>query len=149
MGSVAPDWLSRLAPPHASLPASWWPPAPGWWALLVILLVLIAVFFYWQRMTRLSRIALIELEKLETFDAPVLAQELEHLLRRYAIARFGRETVAMLCGERWIEFVIDHGGTAWRGEAGSHFLRAAYGGVASAHRDAWLSGAKAFIRRRS
>ena len=149
MGSVMPDWLSRLAPSHAPPPASWWPPATGWWASILIALLLIAAFFFRKRKTRLTRFALSELEKLETIDDLVLARELEHLLRRYAIARYGKDAVAVLCGERWIAFLIEHGGTAWQGEAGSHFLRAAYGGNASAYREAWLSGAKSFIRGRS
>lgn len=147
MGSIA--WLSKLAPPHAPSPASMWPPAAGWWALLVMLLAMVFAFVYWQRKTRLRRIALTALRKLQADDDITFARELEHLLRRYAIARFGRDAVAVLSGERWIAFVVEHGGIAWQGETGADFLRAAYGGTATAHRAAWLSGAKGFIKGRS
>ena len=147
MGSVA--WLSQLAPPHAPSSASMWPPAPGWWALLVILLAMVFAFIYRQHKTRLSRIALKELKKLQADDDIAFAGQLEHLLRRYAIARFGRDDVAALSGERWIAFVVEHGGTALQGEIGADFLRLAYGGTAAENRVAWLSGAEGFIRGRS
>ncbi len=148
MGGVT--WLSQLAPPRAPLPASWWPPATGWWALLVMLLALLAAILYWQRSPglRLRRIALGELKNLRSGDDIALAKELEHLLRRYAMARFGRDAVAALSGEKWIAFVVGHGGDAWSGEVGADFLRAAYGGSAKLHRAAWLSGAEGFIKGR-
>ena len=153
MGGVTPDWLSQLAPPHAPPPAGWWPLAPGWWVLLILFVVLTAALVYWQTRpsVRLRRIALRELKLLQTNieDDITLARELEHLMRRYAVARFGRDTVANLSGERWIAFVVAHGGDSWSGNAGSSLLRIAYGGDAAADRGAWLSGAQAFIRRRS
>ena len=110
---------------------------------------MVFAFIYWQRKTRLSRIALTELRKLKADDDITFAGELEHLLRRYAIARFGRDAVAALSGERWIAFVVQHGGIALQGEIGADFMRAAYGGTAAAHRAAWLSGAEGFIKGRS
>lgn len=153
MGSVTPDWLAQLAPPHAPPPPGWWPLAPGWWVLLALLVVAVAAFIYWQRhpAVRLRRIALRELKNLQATvsDDIALARELENLLRRYAIARFGGDMVASLSGERWIAFVVEHGGAAWSGDSGASLLRAAYGGAAKADRAGWLAGAHAFIRRRS
>ena len=151
MGSVAPDWLAQLAPPHTPPPPGWWPLAPGWWALLVLVVVVAAVLIYWQTRpsVRLRRIALRELKNLQetVIDDIALARELEHLLRRYAVARFGRDRVASLSGKRWIAFVVEHGGgVAWPGDSGASLLRVAYGGQAKADRAAWLSGAKEFIR---
>lgn len=153
MGSVTPDWLAQLSPPHAPPPPGWWPLAPGWWGLLALLVVAVAAFIYWQRhpAARLRRLALRELKNLQTTvsDDIALARALENLLRRYAIARFGRDRVASLSGERWIAFVVEHGGAAWSGDSGASLLRAAYGGTAKADRAGWLAGAHAFIRRRS
>ena len=148
MGKMSQDWLSRLAPPHAPHPAGWWPPAPGWWVLALILLASVAAFFHWRSKTRLRRIALREIRKLKSCDDIALAKGLENLLRRYAIARYGGDRVAMLSGERWIDFVIEHGGSAWSKEAGASLLCIAYGGISRAHRTSWIAGAEGFIKER-
>jgi hypothetical protein len=110
----------------------------------------LAAVIFWQRRpeSRLRRIALRELSVLEksALDDMLLAHRLEHLLRRYAVARFGRDAVANLAGERWVGFVVAHGGAAWKGEAGANLLCIAYGGTAVADRARWLDGARAFIR---
>jgi len=150
MSGATPDWLAQLAPPHAPPPPGWWPPAPGWWSLALLLGVVVAGAIYWnvRPSVRLRRAALRELKQLETtpVDDVALARGLEHLLRRYAVARFGRETVANLSGERWIAFVVAHGGAPWAGAAGTGLLRAAYGGEAQADRARWLSGARGFLK---
>lgn len=156
MGGMKPDWLAQLAPAHAPPPPGWWPLASGWWGVMILLAIALALFAYWQThpSVRLRRITLRELEKLETAggDDMTLAQALEHLLRRYAVARFGRDAVANLSGERWIAFVVAHGGSSLSGPAGINLLLAAYGskanGVASVHRTLWLSGARSFIKGR-
>lgn len=154
MGAIKPDWLAQLAPPHAPPPPGWWPLAPGWWGMALLIVLTAAAVAYWRSRpdVRLRRIALRELEKLEATasDDTALAHDLEHLLRRYAVARFGRDAVASLSGERWIAFVITQGGSAWAGATGTELLRAAYGGAADTHthRKQWLSGARAFIKVR-
>ena len=150
MGSMKPDWLSQLAGAHAPPPPGWWPLAPGWW-LLIALLVLTTWFIWWryrQPHNRLRRAALRELVQLSSGaqDDAAFARALEHLLRRYAVARFGRQMVAGLSGERWIDFVVAHGGADWRGTAGSALLQAAYGGIHQPERARWISGARAFIK---
>lgn len=153
MGSVTPDWLSQLAPAHAPPPAAWWPLAPGWWVLIILLLGIVAALVYWQRRpsVRLRRVALRELKNLHesVVDDIAFACELEHLLRRYAVARFGRDRVASLSGVRWIAFVVEHGGSEFSGESGASLLRAAYGGGKNVQRSSWLSGAQGFIRGRA
>jgi hypothetical protein len=153
MGNVTSDWLAQLAPPHAPPPPGWWPLAPGWWALLLVFAAVTGALIYWysRKDVRLRRLALRELKKLQanSDDDIALARDLEHLLRRYAVARFGRDEVAGLSGERWLAFVVERGGVTWSGESGASLLRAAYGGTATAHRAAWLTGARAFIRGRA
>jgi HAMP domain-containing protein len=152
MGDVKPPWLAELAPAHAPPPPGWWPPAPGWWVLAVLLLLACIAIWLWQRrpQTRMRRSALRELAQLEstTVDAMALAAALEHLVRRYAVARFGREAVAGLSGTRWINFVVAHGGADWGGTAGAALLQAAYGGAHPIERARWVSGARAFIKAR-
>ena len=153
MGGMKPDWLSQLAPPHAPPPPGWWPLAPGWWALAIVLLIGVVAAIYWRRRpaVRLRRLALRELKNLEaaSLDDRELARRLEHLLRRYAMARYGHAAVAALSGERWIAFVVAHGAGEWDGAAGAGLLRAAYGGKADADRARWLSGAHAFLKGRT
>lgn len=152
MTGATPDWLSQLAPPHAPPAASWWPLAPGWWLLLLAVVMTLSVlaYRYTRPVYRLRRAALQELKQLQAsiVDDIELAGELELLMRRYAVAHFGRDAVAGLSGERWLAFVIERGGEAWAGESGSSLLRITYGGSATTtYRDAWLAGAEAFIRR--
>jgi len=153
MGGMTPDWLAQLAPAHAPPPPGWWPLAVGWWVLAILLVGISVALVYWQTRPaiRLRRMALRELKKLHASDIDdiSLAQALENLLRRYAIARFGRDTVASLSGERWINFVVAHGATSWSADCGTSLLRTAYGGEATANRVEWLAGAQAFIRGRA
>jgi Domain of unknown function (DUF4381) len=150
---MKPDWLAQLAPAHAPPPPGWWPPAPGWWGLALLLLLGLAALLVGLNRPprRLRRVALRQLARLEqgSHDDADLAHELENLLRRYAVARFGRETVAGLAGAAWIDFVVAHGGTDWKGDTGAHLLRAAYGGLTEGDRTRWLAGARGFIKGRA
>lgn len=153
MGGVGADWLAQLAPAHAPPPIGWWPIAPGWWGLVIALTAaIVAALHYLSRpQARLRRAALRELKRLESEDGDdaALARGLEGLLRRYAVARFGREAVARLSGSRWIEFVVAHGGTGLAGASGSSLLSLAYGGQALVDRKPWLDGARSFLKDRS
>ncbi len=153
--------LEQLAPDHAPPPLGWWPLAPGWWGLMGLLLMALALVMWWHQrrqrpsVKRWQRAALRELAQLQTAaDNATLARGLQQLLRRCAIARYGRETVAALSGEAWIAFVVRHGGSDWAGDSGRALLRCAYGSdattpdapVSPAHRERWLHGARAFVK---
>ena len=161
---MTPPWLLQLAPDRAPPPLGWWPPAPGWWMLAGLLLTALAIGVWWRRrprrpaVRRWRRAALRELAQWQA-AAPThpsadaaLAQAVQQLLRRYAVARYGRETVAALNGDAWIAFVVGHGGSAWAGETGRQLLRCAYGGGASTpgtsatDRERWLAGARGFLK---
>lgn len=152
MGGLNADWLSQLAPAHAPLPPGWWPPAPGWWGLALLLVLIAAALVYELRRprTRLRRTALRELKRLESGsdDDARLAGELEQLMRRYAVAAYGRETTARLSGAAWLAFVAEHGGRDLAGETGEALLRTAYGSPAGVDRDRWLKGARGFLGAR-
>ncbi len=157
-----PSLLTQLAPDHAPPPLGWWPLAPGWWGLMALLLLaaLALVWLHRRRQApssrRWQRTALRELAVLQTqpgLDDAQLAQGLQLLLRRYAVARYGHEAVAALSGEAWIAFVVRRGGQAWAGDSGLALLRCAYGrpgtetaASRSAHRKRWLQGARGFLR---
>jgi hypothetical protein len=153
---MSASWLSQLAPDRAPPPPPLWPPAPGWLALALLLALGGAFAWGWRRWRRQRgpslrgwrRIALRELARLEAAaaDDATLARRLQQLLRRYALARYGRAAVAGLSGEAWLAFVVAHGGADWAGAVGAALLRCAWGGAgAGAERERWLGGARAFI----
>jgi hypothetical protein len=157
--------LEQLAPDRAPPPLGWWPLAPGWWGLLVLLLLGLAMAAWLRKRARRpsvrwQRAALRELAQLQTvsgqagIDDAHIAREVQLLLRRYAIARYGRDAVAALSGDTWLTFVVRHGGSDWAGDSGQALLRCAYGGHAAApnrpaspdDRARWLNGARSFIQ---
>jgi hypothetical protein len=148
-----PEWLAQLAPAHAPPPVGWWPLAPGWWGLVLLLIVAVLGLWLWYRSPSniLRRNGLRELMRMDgdTFGDAELARALEHLVRRYAVACYGREIVAGLSGTRWLAFAVAHGATQWEGATGEALLQAAYGGTPQQpHRARWVAGARAFIKAR-
>jgi len=104
--------LEQLRDIHLPDAVPMWPPAPGWWFAFGIMILAATVVCLRIRAHRrsLRRAALRELDTVEnsyriTSDAAVLARSLSALLRRTALARFGRERVAGLYGNEWIEFL--------------------------------------------
>lgn len=150
MGSLNGNWLSQLAPAHAPPAVGAWPPAPGWWGVMLLLACTVALLLYFltRRQARLRRHALREVHglALSVNDDGRLAIALEHLLRRYAIAAYGREAVAGLSGQAWLDFLAAHGARELAGETGRAMLCVAYGGCAAFDRRHLLAAARAFIR---
>ena len=104
---------------HAAPPPDFWPPAPGWWVVALLALLALALLGRWLyrryviwRRRRFVLVALKEVRK--TFDqdgnAAQFAAGLSMLLRRVALARFPRATVAGLSGARWLCFLDETGG---------------------------------------
>ena len=149
------DWLDKLAPEHAPAAPGWWPLAPGWWALAILMVVLFGVGLYWwrrptarRRRSARNELRLLRERGLEPADA---ARAIQSLLRRYALAVFGRDAAARLSGETWLRFVVDSGGDAFWGHSGRALLAAAYGdahrAVSETERDGWFEAADQFLRR--
>lgn len=162
-----PAWLSQLAPDRAPPPLDWWHLAPGWWVLAAVALLAVAYGIgQWRRGRRpqavWQRAALRELAGLQARSAASddarIAHGVQQVLRRYALARYGRDAVAALSGDAWIAFVVAHGGRDWDGETGRQLLRCAYGGSSptssnaasgaadTAYRARWIAGARGFVR---
>jgi hypothetical protein len=149
------DWLADLAPEYAPAAAGWWPPAPGWWALAVLALAGAGGLVYWLRRPRrrLRRAALAELRRTRAAGGDVVqsARDVQNLLRRYALAVFGAESVARLSGDDWLAFLAAQGATAFAGPAGRSLLAASYRGRLGeeelAHRDQWFDAAERFFKR--
>ncbi|MBF0188189.1 MAG: DUF4381 domain-containing protein [Magnetococcales bacterium] len=101
---------------HEPPPPPFWPPAPGWWILLLAILVAgvltVRTVQKQRRKRRLLVAARSALTPLANAPHPETPQALRHhlnelnaLLRRVAMARFGREQVAGLQGEAWVQFL--------------------------------------------
>ena len=116
---------------------SWLPPAPGWYALglTLLLLVLWGAFLWYRRWKRNAyrREALAELAHIENTlagdgAAHLLLPRLPELLKRTALAAYGRGEVASLCGKSWLDF-LDHsiGKPLFSGENGRLLLTCSYG----------------------
>lgn len=100
----------------------WWPLAPGWWWLLGAVAVLAIIWLLsagvlarmqrdWRKEARrlLSEIR----RRLYMADERQLVREFSELVRRIAIARFGRESCAGLTGGAWLEWLRDHDPTGF------------------------------------
>ncbi len=149
------NWLTQLAPELPPAPPGWWPPAPGWWALGATVLLIVAGAIVWSRYPRrrLRRTALGELRRIRANEPDVVlnARAIQNLLRRYALAVFGRDGVARLHGDAWLRFLAARGGDRLNGAIGQSLLRACFGGTLPddrhEDRDAWFMAAEHFLRR--
>jgi len=98
----------------------WWPPAPGWWGLLVLsILVCILSFLlirfirkYWRKRQPYRQAKRILLEIQATYVADQnkqhLLQQLSILLRQAAMSYFGRQKIAGLTNQHWLQFLDAH-----------------------------------------
>ena len=146
-----PDWLTQLAPSHAPAAVGWWPPAPGWW-IVGSLCILLTVFFIWKlrdprRALRQAALRQLRVIRSSDADGAAVARATENLLRRYALEVFGRERVARLTGEAWLNFVMNAGGHALAGAPGRSMLAAAFGNSGADDREQWFAAAEGFIRK--
>lgn len=95
-------------------PIAWWPPAIGWWLLAIGFLLLAYAAWLWWTEGRVNwrsdaRGRLRQLHRrLEQEPPEAVLAELSVVLRRAAIARFGRRRCAGLTGRPWLSFLADH-----------------------------------------
>jgi hypothetical protein len=90
-----------------------WPPAPGWWLVAIAVpLICWLLLFIWKRYAvkmrpaREFRRRILELDIHSSEEQKLVAvQEISRLIRQFVICRYGREQVANLYGDRWLEFL--------------------------------------------
>ena len=109
---------------HLPDPVSWWPPAPAWWVVVALAIVAVAWLVRRFRRRRQLRFAQAELARALVQwrgdqDGHRFAASISVLLRRLALSRFDKQTVAGLTGTRWLEFLAAHS----RGEVADGFRR--------------------------
>ncbi|MCC5873688.1 MAG: DUF4381 domain-containing protein [Gammaproteobacteria bacterium] len=117
------DLLNALRDIREPAVPGFWPPAPGWWLLAAGLLVMAIMLVWraWRRRQRQRPIrrALEELQRWQTRTAGSIkagteaeaASELAALLKRAALTRYPRQTVARLSGDAWLAFLDRSGDT--------------------------------------
>jgi hypothetical protein len=102
---------------HGLDPTPWWPPAPGWWLLAFGLIL--TLWLWWRFFPRLKIPALSGIgwrwdasrrlrelrRRVDKQDPKQSATELSELLRRIAMARFGRNVCAGLTGAEWLQWL--------------------------------------------
>lgn len=124
---------------HGLDPIPWWPPALGWWLVTAWLLIsvwlvrryipkihskmLTDLAWRWDAARQLRNLRL-RAQRQPTY---ITAKELSELLRRIAMARYGRQTCAGLSGYAWLEWLTQHdpAGYVWKIE-GKILLTAPY-----------------------
>lgn len=108
--------LRQMRDVHGPDAIGWWPPALGWWLLAAALLAMLglALFSWWWRRQRArdwrvdARYRLRGLARsLGNNDPRTVVSELSSLLRRVAMARYGRAECAGLSGQQWLEWLTE------------------------------------------
>ena len=107
------EYLNALAPLIEPQAVSNWPPPAGWYILLAVILLigLLALrnAILKARKGKYRREAIAGLGALSSGAVSVtssqLVLEVNRILKRVAIQRFGRSEVASLSGDRWTEFL--------------------------------------------
>lgn len=96
---------------HLPTPVGYWPPAPGWWLLALLLPVLAwAGYRFYRRPRRRAAVKtaqamLAAIRDDAGMDDRQKLAALSALLRRAAISRDGRESVAGLHGDAWLRYL--------------------------------------------
>jgi hypothetical protein len=114
MPGTQTDPLAQLRDIHLPGPIEVWPTAYGWWILgaLCLLAVILALYWFWSRWqaNKYRREARSQLEAIlhsweSDGDTAQYLREIQLLLKRTALTRYSRETVASLTGEAWVDFL--------------------------------------------
>ena len=100
--------LSGLKGLHIPQQPDVFPLAYGWWLALIIgFLFTIILFFlivsFWQSRCNLVLKELRQIKKVK--DTRRLLIELNDLAKRLAICKLGREKIALLYGQKWVDFL--------------------------------------------
>lgn len=90
---------------------SWWPPAIGWWILLALIIVaFIFVPKLYRRLTYtpLKKVASRTFQNIvaqynETHNVSIFVVETSQFLRQIAMSYCGREKIAQLTGDNWVQ----------------------------------------------
>ncbi len=122
---------------HLPAEPGWFPLAPGWWMLFAVLLVLLILgFFLLKKRNKNKRFhseafnlvdAVLRKNESNEITNPEAISEISSILRRVALTIHGREKVAKLSGEAWLDFLDSTcKKVRFNNEEGKAFITAAY-----------------------
>ena len=97
--------LTGLRPLHFPLQPNFWPLAWGWYLILGGILLFTLIIIYKKRSSPLAY-AYREMKKIQKKEPEKQLKLLSQLLKRVAMARYGREAIAPLSEEAWQEFLL-------------------------------------------
>ena len=97
--------LTGLRPLHFSICPDIWPFAWGWYVILGAVLLLIFIIISKKRSSPLTY-ANREMKKIQKNTPENQLKLLSQLLKRVAMARYGREAIAPLSEDSWQEFLL-------------------------------------------
>lgn len=120
------DLIDLLEPVPEPAPVSLWPQTAGWlWLVLLLVALVMWVVHRLLRRHRANAYRRAALEELDAANANPAA--IAGILRRAAIAAYGRRRVAALSGEAWLNFLDDSfGGNDFCAGAGRSLAVAPY-----------------------
>ena len=89
---------------------AFWPPQPGWYVILLVVLFIVGVFIA-ARMRHKKRnayrgqgiLAIEALKDKEVSDSNIL--KINSILKACALQAYNREDIAILSGEKWVDFL--------------------------------------------
>ncbi len=112
--------LRQLADIHLPEAVSWWPPAPGWW-LLLLLLIFVAATLFWRHSRACAQptrptakahkqqlkeeLNSIQRQWQQQANIVLSSARLSQLLRLVALEYDGREQVAALTQQDWLDYL--------------------------------------------
>ena len=102
--------LSGLRDLHIPTEPSFWPLAYGWWVLLaLVLLGIIALLVCWYLWQQRPVVYALKCQKqiAKEPDDFYFLKEISQLLKRVAIAAYGRPKIAPLSDQKWQDFLIN------------------------------------------
>jgi len=112
--------LDQLKDIHLPDAISAWPPAYGWWLATIIVIALTVMAIRWflsrrkkgrYKVEANAQLALILDQYNENQDSLAALESINGLLKQTCMTRFGRNEVASLTGDAWLNFLDSAGGT--------------------------------------
>lgn len=106
------DPLSQLKDIQLPDPIGWWPLAFSWWVVIFsfVVIVLFAVWFLRDRhrrnaYRREAQAQLMAIENDSNLTAQMKILQINALLKQVAITVYGRQTIAALSEQAWVDFL--------------------------------------------